>query len=153
MEPTVPTLLVDIIVNAQRNSKEKIAIKASFKSKCKSFQHLDTPPWVMVVLCVASYTISRFGVSRQAGQGHLLSGIGRTTAQETTSPTLCDQWVASLTSHSINEQVLWYGTYALSSLSEKLIIVVVKKCYSSFIWYLWQVHFSRYKKKVHNHIL
>ena len=38
----------------------------------------------------------------------------------TTSPTLCEQWVGSLTSHRvIYEQGLWDGTYGLSSLSEK----------------------------------
>ena len=36
------------------------------------------------------------------------------------SPTLCEQWVGSLTSHRvIYEQGLWDGTYGLSSLSEK----------------------------------
>ena len=44
----------------------------------------------------------------------------QTTTPETTSPTLCEQWVGSLTSHRvIYKQGLWDGAYGLSSLSEK----------------------------------
>ena len=44
----------------------------------------------------------------------------QTTTPGTTSPTLCEQWVGSLTSHRvIYEQGLWDGTSGLSSLSEK----------------------------------
>ena len=44
----------------------------------------------------------------------------QTTTPRTTSPTLCEQWVGSLTSHRvIYEQGLWDGTSGLSSLSEK----------------------------------
>ena len=44
----------------------------------------------------------------------------QTTTPGTTSPTLREQWVGSLTSHRvIYEQGLWDGTSGLSSLSEK----------------------------------
>ena len=44
----------------------------------------------------------------------------QTTTPGTTSLTLCEQWVGSLTSHRvIYEQGLWDGTSGLSSLSEK----------------------------------
>ena len=44
----------------------------------------------------------------------------QTTTPGTTSPTLCEQWVGSLTSHRvIYEQGLWDGTYGVSFLSEK----------------------------------
>ena len=44
----------------------------------------------------------------------------QTTTPGTTSPTLCELWVGSLTSHRvIYKQGLWDGAYSLSSLSEK----------------------------------
>ena len=50
----------------------------------------------------------------------------QTTTPGTTSPTLCEQWVGSLTSHRvIYKQGLWDGAYGLSSLSEMLCKVVV----------------------------
>lgn len=67
----------------------------------------------MAVLSVAGLIL--FGISRQAG--HLLSRW---------YCTLNDQYVGSLKSYSVNEQVLWCGTYGLSSLSERSIFVVFK---------------------------
>ena len=44
----------------------------------------------------------------------------QTTTPGTTSPTLCEQWMGSLTSHRVMyKQGLWDGAYGLSSLLEK----------------------------------
>ena len=64
----------------------------------------------------------------------------QTTTPGTTSPTLCEQWVGSLTSHRvIYEQGLWDGTSGLSSLSKK---TLGKKLALPYMY----VSLPRYKK-------